>query len=177
MNQTHYDAIIVGAGHNGLVDAAYLAKAGLDVLVLERRHIVGGACATEEIFPGFRVSTCSYIVHGLQDMVVNDLDLHRHGYAVQQCDPTCFLPLPDGRSLLLWRDAERTCQEIARFSPHDADGYRQWGDFWDRVARLFSPFFLTEPPTLAELHDQARGTDDEPLVERLVTGPPTELMV
>src|SRR5262249_13045679 len=152
------------------------ARAGLDVLVLERRHLVGGACATEEIFPGFRVSTCSYIVHALQDVVVNDLDLHRHGYHVQQYDPTSFLPLPDGRYLLLWRASERRCDEIAKFSPHDADGYRRWSDFWDRVARLFNRFFLSEPPTLAELRDQVRGTEDESMLERLVTGTLTDLM-
>jgi phytoene dehydrogenase-like protein len=176
MKQTPYDAIIVGGGHNGLVGAAYLARAGLDVLVLERRHVVGGACATEEIFPGFQVSTCSYIVHALQDVVVRDLDLHRHGYHVQQYDPTSFLPLPDGRSLLLWHDSERTCEEIAKFSRHNADGYRRWAEFWGQVARLFNRFFLTEPPTLAELRDQVRGTEDESVLDRLVTGTLTELI-
>src|SRR6516225_9576370 len=92
VNQSPYDAIIVGAGHNGLVAATYLARAGLDVLILERRHLVGGACATEEIFPGFRVSTCSYMVHGLQDRIVRDLDLVRNGYHVLQYDPVGFRP-------------------------------------------------------------------------------------
>ena len=80
MNTVPYDAIIVGGGHNGLVAAAYLARAGLEVLVLERRHVVGGACTTEEIFPGYHVSTCSFIVHILQDKIVRDLDLYKHGY-------------------------------------------------------------------------------------------------
>ena len=77
-----HDAVIIGGGHNGLVCAAYLAKAGLDVLVLERRHVVGGACATEEIFPGYHVSTCSYVVYILQDKIVEELALRKHGYDV-----------------------------------------------------------------------------------------------
>ncbi len=176
MNQTPYDAIVVGAGHNGLVAATYLARAGLDVLILERRSIVGGACATEEIFPGFRVSTCSYMVHGLQDKIVRDLNLVRNGYHVQQYDPVGFRPYPDGRYLLRWRDLERTCAEIAKFSQHDADAHRRWTDFWHRVGSLLNPYFLTDPPTIAELRQKVRGTEEEALLERLISGTLTELL-
>jgi len=176
VNQTPYDAIVVGAGHNGLVAATYLARAGLDVLILERRSIVGGACATEEIFPGFRVSTCSYMVHGLQDKIVRDLNLVRNGYHVQQYDPVGFRPYPDGRYLLRWRDLERTCAEIAKFSQHDADAHRRWTDFWHRVGSLLNPYFLTDPPTIAELRQKVRGTEEEALLERLISGTLTELL-
>jgi phytoene dehydrogenase-like protein len=176
VNQSPYDAIIVGAGHNGLVAATYLARAGLDVLVLERRHIVGGACATEEIFPRFRVSTCSYMVHGLQDKIVRDLNLVRNGYHVLQYDPIGFRPYPDGRYLLRWRDLERSCAEIARFSQHDADGHRRWTDFWNRASGLFNPYLLADPPTIEELRQKVRGTDDAALLERLISGTLTELL-
>jgi phytoene dehydrogenase-like protein len=150
MNRDPYDAIIVGAGHNGLVCAAYLARAGLDVLVLERRHVVGGACATEEIFPGYRVSTCAFQTHILQGKIVEDLNLYKYGYEVQPLDPTHFFPFPDGRSILHWHDVDRTCRGLAEFSARDAEGYRKWLDFWKRAGRLFNSYFLSEPPMLAD---------------------------
>src|SRR5581483_2676233 len=118
-----FNAIIVGAGHNGLVTATYLARAGLDVLVLERRHLVGGACVTEELFPGYRLSSCSYICHLLQEVVIRDLDLHRHGFEVFTLEPARFHPFPDGRSIVVWNDHERTAREIARYSRRDAKAY------------------------------------------------------
>ena len=172
-----HDALIVGGGHNGLVCAAYLARAGLDVLVLERRHIVGGACATEEIFPGYRISTCSYVAYILQDKVVRDLELRKHGFQVHPLPMKCFFPYPDGRSLILWNDTERTCREIAAvFSERDAKGYAAIQEFWWRSARLFDPYFLSEPPTLEELQESVRGTEDESLLERLLHGTLTELL-
>src|SRR3954463_11834804 len=97
MSHTMYDSIVVGAGHNGLVAAAYLARAGQRVLALERREIVGGAGVTEELFPGYRFSACSYICHLLQTQVIEDLDLRRHGFDVYHLDPSRFTPFPDGR--------------------------------------------------------------------------------
>src|SRR5688572_23199781 len=98
---SRYDAIIVGAGHNGLVTAAYLARAGRRVLVLERRHVVGGACVTEEVFPGFKVSTAAYVNSLFRKEIVHDLRLADHGFRVLARDPSSFTPLPDGRSLLM----------------------------------------------------------------------------
>src|SRR3989475_7440586 len=107
-----YDVIIIGAGHNGLVTAAYLARAGWRVVVLERRELVGGACVTEEVWPGFRASTAAYVVSLMQPKIVRDLELGRHGYEVFPLDPAYFLPFPDGRSILLWDDPRRAAEEI-----------------------------------------------------------------
>ncbi len=115
-----YDAVIVGGGHNGLVTAAYLAKAGRKVLVLERREMVGGCSVTEEIWPGFRVSTAAYLTSLLQERVIRDLDLPRHGYAVHPKDPSFFSAFPDGRHLFFWQDRQKTLSEIGKFSPRDA---------------------------------------------------------
>jgi phytoene dehydrogenase-like protein len=128
------DAVVVGAGHNGLVAAAYLAKAGLDVVVCERRPVVGGAAITEEIAPGFRASTASYALSLLRPDVYADLELATHGLEVVAKDPQMFVPLPDGRSFFVWRDIDRTCEEIAAIHRPDADGYREWCAFWGDLA-------------------------------------------
>ena len=112
-----HDVIIIGGGHNGLVTAGYLAEAGLDVLLLERRDFLGGACVTEELFPGYRFSACSYICHLLQNKVIEELELRKHGFEVYHLDPSRFQPYPDGSRLLVWDDVERTQEEISRFSP------------------------------------------------------------
>jgi phytoene dehydrogenase-like protein len=103
-----YDVVIIGAGHNGLVAGTYLARAGLRVLLLERRQIIGGACVTEELFPGYRISSCSYICHLLQEQVINDLELPQHGFAVYTLDPARFHPFPDGRYLVTWDEHQKT---------------------------------------------------------------------
>jgi phytoene dehydrogenase-like protein len=143
-----YDAIVVGGGHNGLVAAAYLARAGLDVLVLERRHLVGGASVTEELFPGYRVSSAAYLVSLLQDKVVRELDLPRYGYEVMPKDPAYFSPLPDGRHFFMWRDGRRTCAEIAKFSARDAERYPAYEAMLERVARFVEPLLLETPPNV-----------------------------
>src|SRR5947199_4748725 len=111
-----YDAIIIGAGHNGLVTACYLARAGKKVLVLERRPVVGGACVTEEVFPGFKVSTAAYVNSLFRKEIIRDLHLAEHGFAVLERNPSSFSPFPDGRSLLMGPDKELTLREIAKFS-------------------------------------------------------------
>src|SRR5436853_5394619 len=107
-----YDAIIVGAGHNGLVTACYLARAGWRVLALERRYLVGGACVTEETFPGFKVSTAAYVNSLFHPRIVTDLRLAHYGFAVLRRDPSSFTPYPDGRFLFLGSDAGRNHAEI-----------------------------------------------------------------
>src|ERR1700684_1701785 len=120
--KTQYDCIIIGAGHNGLVCANYLARAGWKVLVLERRSLIGGACVTEPLWPGYKVSTASYVVSLLLPEIVRDLELDRHGYRVLKRSPSSFTPLEDGRYLLLGSDREFNSQQIAKFSARGAGG-------------------------------------------------------
>src|SRR6188472_652366 len=117
-----WDAIIVGGGHNGLTAAAYLARAGRKVLVLERRHVLGGAAVTEEIFPGFKFSVCSYVVSLLRPEIIRELQLARHGLEILPLDGT-FTPLPDGNHLWRSNDHAQTFRDIARFSRADAEVY------------------------------------------------------
>src|SRR6202521_5763624 len=135
----NYDAIIIGGGHNGLVTAGYLARAGWKVLVLERRPLVGGACVTEEVFPGYRVSTAPYLVSLLQERVVRALELRRFGYEVVPKDPAYFAPYLDGRHLTMYADQRRTCEQLARFSKRDAERYPEYERFIERLARFVQP--------------------------------------
>ena len=116
-----YDLIIIGGGHNGLVTAAYAARAGLKVLVLERREVLGGACVTEEIWPGYKVSTAAYVNSLLRPEIIRDLELARHGFEMLPRSPSSFTPFPDGRSLLLGPDKAMTQREISKFSSRDAE--------------------------------------------------------
>src|SRR5437667_4963237 len=118
----HYDVIVIGGGHNGLVNAAYLARGGKRVVVLERRHVVGGAAVTEEVFPGFKFSVCSYVVSLLRPEIIRELDLARHGLEILPLDGT-FTPLPNGDYLWRVNDHARTYRELARHSRLDADAY------------------------------------------------------
>jgi phytoene dehydrogenase-like protein len=142
----NYDAVVVGAGHNGLVCAAYLAGAGRRVVVLERRELVGGCAVTEEIWPGYRVSTAAYLTSLLQERVIRDLDLARFGYRVDAKDPAFFSPFPDGRYLFMWQDRARTVAELAKFSKHDAAVFPEYEDYLERLAQVVESLLLTTPP-------------------------------
>ena len=140
------DAVLIGAGHNGLTCAAYLGKAGLRVRVLERRGMVGGACVTEEFHPRFRASTAAYTVGLLQPRIIRDLKLHEHGLHIIERRAQNFLPLPDGRHLLTGEG--RTEREIAKFSTRDAGRYRAYQAEISRVADVLRSLVLNPPPNL-----------------------------
>jgi phytoene dehydrogenase-like protein len=138
-------AIVIGGGHNGLVAAAYLARAGRKVLVLERRHVLGGAAVTEEIFPGFHVSVCSYVVSLLRPEIIRDLDLPRHGLEILPLDGT-FTPMPSGDYLWRVNDHAKTRREIARHSKLDAEAYDEYGKAMVEMARFVKPILNMTPP-------------------------------
>jgi phytoene dehydrogenase-like protein len=146
------DVVIVGGGHNGLACAAYLGRAGIDVLVLERRDVLGGAAATEEPWPGYRVSSASYVVSLMPPRIVEELQLRRFGYEVSIITPDYFVPFPDGTSLTLWGDVERDAASIARLSKRDADAYLEFDRYFDRVAALLKDLLFVVPPN-ARLRD------------------------
>lgn len=194
-----YDAIIIGAGHNGLVCAGYLARAGKKVLVLERRGIVGGAAVSEEIAPGYRASTASYLVSLLLPDVERELELARHGYKVLPRNPSSFTPLPDGRSLLMGPDAELNRREIAKLSLRDAEAYPRYEAWLTRIAEALEPVLEDIPPELLPLPADIRRRgaieklrnlrralrfhralkklgDDLPTALELLTGPATPIL-
>jgi phytoene dehydrogenase-like protein len=141
-----YDVIVIGAGHNGLTAAAYLGGEGLSTLVLERREIVGGCCVTEEIAPGCRASTTSYIASMLRPEVVRDLQLASHGLSMVPCDPALQVPFPDGQVIPWWADRDITVAELRRISVKDAETFVRVDDQLKKLARYLQPFFLEPPP-------------------------------
>jgi phytoene dehydrogenase-like protein len=143
------DVAVVGGGHNGLACAAYLAKAGLDIVVLERRKVLGGAAVTEEPWPGYQISSASYVVSLLSSPIVRELGLERHGYRVSVVTPDYFVPYPDGSGLALWGDTARDAAEIAKFSAADADAFVDFDRYFGRVAHLLKDLLFVVPPNLS----------------------------
>jgi phytoene dehydrogenase-like protein len=142
-----YDAIVIGAGHNGLTAAAYLSRAGLSVLVVERREIIGGCCVTEEIAPGCRASTTSYVASMLRPTVIRDLDLGAHGLRMVPCDPGLLVPFPEDNEVLAWwADRDRTLAGFRKISARDADTFVRVDEQLKKLARYLQPFFLEAPP-------------------------------
>jgi phytoene dehydrogenase-like protein len=146
-----HDVVIIGGGHNGLVCAAYLARAGKRVLVLERRERVGGAAMTEEVFPGFRFSVFSYVVSLLRPEIIRDLDLPRHGLHILPLEST-LTPLPNGDYLAQWNDHDQNRRELARHSLRDAEAYDEFGVVLHQMARVIKPILGVAPPDPASLH-------------------------
>ncbi len=146
-----YDCIIIGAGHNGLVCANYLAKKGWKVLVLEKRHLVGGCCVTEEIAPGYKASVASYVVSLLLPEIVDELELKKHGYKTLPRNPSSFTPFEDGRYLLLGPDRQANFDEIQKFSEKDAHAFAEYEDLLSRVAERIEPILNVRSPDILPL--------------------------
>src|SRR6185369_14408638 len=136
--KTHYDAIVVGAGHNGLVAGGYLAKNGLSTIVFERSDRIGGACITRELLPGFKVSAAAQLLGMLRQRVIDDLELERHGLRYKFREPEIFVPFPDGRHVFFYADAVRTMESIAKLAPRDADAFPSFESYTARVARIIN---------------------------------------
>src|SRR5688572_23472377 len=143
-----YDIIIIGGGHNGLVAAAYLGKAGLKTLVLERREVVGGAAVTEEIHPGFRCSTLAHTVGPLLPHVVKDLDLQRHGLEILTSDVRVLALSPNGPGTTIYHDTNRTVSEIEKISAKDAGSYPQFESSFARIGKVLAPLVSQTPPSI-----------------------------
>ncbi|MCW2836528.1 MAG: Amine oxidase [Marmoricola sp.] len=177
MSDETRDVVVIGAGHNGLVAAAYLARAGHDVLVLERSSHVGGAATTEVLFGGYRTSPCAYWLHVLQHRVVTDLDLRAHGWSTIGIDPTYVSPYPDGRVLVQWRDWRRTQESIGTFSRRDAERFADYVAFWRSAGALVGRYALDPaPPTVEQLRTVVAGTADAEILARLENQTVRELM-
>jgi phytoene dehydrogenase-like protein len=172
---TNYDAIVIGGGHNGLTAAAYLARAGKKVLVLERRHVLGGAAVTEEIHPGFKFSVCSYVVSLLRPEVIRELELPKYDLEIIPLDST-FTPMPNGDFLFRCGDHSRTRREIARHSVTDAEAYEEYGKLMVQMAMAVKPMLGLIPPEpsswnprellgLAQLGKHFRGLEEKLLYD------------
>ncbi|KAG6577207.1 Pyridine nucleotide-disulfide oxidoreductase domain-containing protein 2, partial [Cucurbita argyrosperma subsp. sororia] len=146
-----WDALVIGGGHNGLTAAAYLARGGLSVAVLERRHVLGGAAVTEELIPGFKFSRCSYLQSLLRPSVIKELELARHGLKLLKRNPSSFTPCLDGRYLLLGPNKDLNYSEISKFSKRDADAYPRYEAQLERFCKFMD--LLLDSPTPEILHD------------------------
>jgi phytoene dehydrogenase-like protein len=160
-----WDVIVVGAGHNGLACAAYLARAGRGVLVLEARERVGGACTMEETWPGFRVSPCAYVCGLLHPLIIEELGLVARGFEWHAADPGLFVPFEDGRSVQLWGDDERAEAEVRRFAPRSLDGWRAMHDLKQRVRDALRPagsddLWIGPAPTRQEIEARLDSNGD-----------------
>jgi len=184
---TQYDCLVIGAGHNGLIAAAYLAEAGRKVCVLERRHVLGGCTSTEELWPGFKISPAAYVISLFLPEIIRHLKLEQHGLKILPRDPSSFTPLPDGRYLLLGHDDRQNRREIGKFSARDAEAFPKYEAFLTRVAETLEPLIMAPapklPPRIGDLRKwwavhkavKVLGRDFRPAVE-LLSGAATPIL-
>jgi phytoene dehydrogenase-like protein len=163
--QREYDAIIIGAGHNGLVAAGYLAKNDLSVLVLERTDRIGGACITKEIIKGFRVSAAAQLLGMLRPEIVNDLELRRHGLTYRMREPEAFIPFPDGRYFFTYAEGARTAESLARIAQADGAAYGRYDDYTTRISRVLKRFMLRPAPDLSTFAAAFSGPDGPDMMQ------------
>ena len=155
-DKNKYDAVVVGGGHNGLVNGAYLAKAGLKTLILERRHLVGGAAITEELYPGFSFTTFSYALSLLRPEIIHELELTKHGF-MPLLMPSSFAPMEDGNYLLLGQDKSENHHQISRISKHDADAYDAYGHMMEQAVHAIRPLMDSIPPDITSKDPEERA--------------------
>lgn len=172
------DVVVVGAGHNGLVSAAYLARAGLDVEVVERRPVIGGASATEELIPGYRASSCAFVVGLLRPEIIRDLELRRHGLELYQPPAVAgYQMTDDGRGFFTYRDVDRELRELREhFGPRAPEGYLAFGVAMQQVGNVLGPAFVSRPPSRETLQAALEATGGERLWERFFAGSVADLM-
>ncbi|MGV1046988.1 MAG: phytoene desaturase family protein [Solirubrobacterales bacterium] len=170
------DAVIVGAGHNGLVTANYLARSGLSVEVLESREVVGGACVTEEVFPGFRASTCSYVVGLLRPEIIRDLELKRFGLDLYQAEVLNCNILPGGEHVFLWKELDRTLRELDALGSGDAEAFVEFGARVERFAALIDPFVMSPAPRLSQVVEAFERAGEQELFNDFFTLSVRELL-
>jgi phytoene dehydrogenase-like protein len=163
-----YDAIVIGAGHNGLVAASYLAKNGLTVLVLERTDRIGGACITKEIRKGFRVSAAAQVLGMLRPEIVEDLELNQHGLDYRMREPEAFIPFPDGRYFFTYAEGKRTAESLGRIAPADGAAYRRYDDYTTRISHILKSFMLRPAPDLAAFAAAFSDPDGPDMVQCLL---------
>ncbi|WP_237571593.1 phytoene desaturase family protein [Mycolicibacterium lacusdiani] len=161
-NTTTYDAIVIGAGHNGLITAGYLARAGKKVLVVEARDVVGGACTSEELIPGATWSSCAFIASLLRPEIIADLELERYGLEMYQTEANEVSIFPDGSHLFVWKDMDKTLKEIEKFSKTDAGAFLDFGLRVKKFASILTPFLMSPAPSRSQVLAafEAAGAED-----------------
>lgn len=172
---SQYDAVIIGGGHNGLVAANYLARAGYSVCVLERYPSVGGASTSEEYIPGYTFSTGAYVLSLTPTKILNDLDAWEHGVELLSRNPRSFTPFPDGRYIVSWEDREQYTREIARFSKRDAENLREYSRAVERVSSIMDQFILRRPPSWSEFAAAFNQPGDDMLFKLFILGSAADL--